>query len=381
MKLCTQQQKGKYMYTVNSITLPMLTSYLQHQKWQKLDVDLDLPITVWKNANFPTVTLRVPKNDSLSDYMQAINQVIKTLADTEQRTTKEILTSLNNQDTISIRVISNDVKNGTIPLNDGTLLFQSAESMIKSAASKIFSSIKKGTSKRQQIKEFMDSVLLGQTQVGSYAINIITPKTTHDTNQQDIAPVPTGKMINDTLYQALSSLKSSVETYKREDNILEFARASANGADARICHAIIQMSGTNKERDVEIKLIGEDPIQLKSDRSIYFSAQDIEPVEKAYNYLTGRDFVIKGGHYIGQIVALKKEPDSNSGKVTINTFVQEKPKKVSFILYGKDYEQAIDAHKLSHETYVQCVGDIHCTKTSAELSNVTSFSLIKQPTL
>ena len=147
------------MYTVNSITLPMLTSYLQHQKWQKLDVDLDLPITVWKNANFPTVTLRVPKNDSLSDYMQAINQVIKTLADTEQRTTKEILTSLNNQDTISIRVISNDVKNGTIPLNDGTLLFQSAESMIKSAASKIFSSIKKGTSKRQQIKEFMDSVL------------------------------------------------------------------------------------------------------------------------------------------------------------------------------------------------------------------------------
>ena len=64
-----------------------------------------------------------------------------------------------------------------------------------------------------------------------------------------------------------------------------------------------------------------------SDRSVYFPAQDIEPVQKAYNYLTGRDFVLKGGYCIGQIVALKKEPDSNSGKVTINTFVQGKPKK------------------------------------------------------
>ena len=227
----------------------------------------------------------------------------------------------------------------------------------------------------------MESVLLGQTQIGSYAINIITPKTIHDTKQLDLAPVPTGKMINDAIYKALSALKASVEKYKKEDDILEFAQASADGADAGICHAIVQMSGTNKERDVEIKLAGENTTHPKSERIVYFSAQDIEPVQKAYNYLTGRDFVIKGGHYIGQIVALKKEPDSNSGKVTINTFVQEKPKKVSFILSGDDYEQAIDAHKASHKTYVQCVGDIHCTRTSADLFNLTSFRVIEQPPL
>ena len=369
------------MYTVNNITLPMLTNYLKRQKWQKLDIALDLPITVWKHPDFPTVTLRVPQDESLLDYVSAIAQVVRVLAETEQCDEEEILTSLHNQDTISIRVIGDDVENGTIPLNDGALLFQSAESMIKSAASKIFIGAKKGISKKQRINEFMESVLLGQTQIGSYAINIITPKTIHDTKQLDLAPVPTGKMINDAIYKALSALKASVEKYKKEDNILEFAQASADGADAGICHAIVQMSGTNKERDVEIKLAGENTRHPKSERIVYFSAQDIEPVQKAYNYLTGRDFVIKGGHYIGQIVALKKEPDSNSGKVTINTFVQEKPKKVSFILSGDDYEQAIDAHKASHKTYVQCVGDIHCTRTSADLFNLTSFRVIEQPPL
>ena len=369
------------MYNVDSITLPMLTSYLEQRKWHHLDAKVDLPITVWKHPNVEAITLRVPKDTELADYKLAMARVIGDLATAENRSCAEILTAIHQQDTISIRVIGDDVENGTIPLNDGATLFQSAESMIKSAASKIFIGAKKGISKKQRINEFMESVLLGQTQIGSYAINIITPKTIHDTKQLDLAPVPTGKMINDAIYKALSALKASVEKYKKEDNILEFAQASADGADAGICHAIVQMSGTNKERDVEIKLAGENTRHPKSERIVYFSAQDIEPVQKAYNYLTGRDFVIKGGHYIGQIVALKKEPDSNSGKVTINTFVQEKPKKVSFILSGDDYEQAIDAHKASHKTYVQCVGDIHCTRTSADLFNLTSFGVIEQPPL
>lgn len=371
------------MYNVDSITLPMLTSYLEQRKWHYLNVKVDLPITVWKHPNVEAITLRVPKNTELADYKLAMARVIGDLATAENRSCAEILTAIHQQDTISIRVIGDDVENGTIPLNDGATLFQSAESMIKSAASKIFTSSKKvkGISKKQRINEFMESVLLGQTQIGSYAINIITPNTIHKTEQDDFAPAPTGAMINEAIYKALSSLKSSVEKYKQEDNILEFAHASADGADAGICHAIVQMSGTNQKRDVEIKLAGDSANHSKSHRSVYFSAEDIDPVHKAYNYLSGRDFVIKGGHYIGQIVALKKEPDSNSGKVTINTFVQEKPKKVSFILSGDDYEQAIDAHKASQKTYVQCVGDIHCTRTSADLFNLTSFGVIEQPPL
>ena len=138
------------MYTVNSITLRMLTRYLERQEWQKLDVVLDLPITVWRHPDFPDVTLRVPHDESLSDYKSAVAQVVKVLANAEKRTEEEILTSLHNQDTISIRVIGDDVENGTIPLNDGALLFQSAESMIKSAASKIFTGAKKGISKKQR---------------------------------------------------------------------------------------------------------------------------------------------------------------------------------------------------------------------------------------
>jgi len=64
----------------------MLTRYLERQEWQKLDVVLDLPITVWRHPDFPDVTLRVPHDESLSDYKSAVAQVVKVLANAEKRT-------------------------------------------------------------------------------------------------------------------------------------------------------------------------------------------------------------------------------------------------------------------------------------------------------
>lgn len=364
------------MYTVNSITLPMLTNYLQRKNWYRLDVKIDLPIDVWKHKDVANIALRVPQSQTLLDYKPAMQRVINELADIEDRSAEEILTTMHNQDTISIRVIGDDVENGTIPLNDGSTLFKSAEALVKSAAKKIFKG-KKGNTKTQQVNAFMDTVLLGQTQVGSYAINIITPATVTETDQVDFNPVPTGEMLNNAIYKALSSLKTAIHQYREKADILQFSNSSADGADVGICHAIVQMSGEKKERSVEIKL-GQSHVGI-DDRTVLFSAEEIQPVQEAYNFLSGKDYTLKAQHYVGQIAALKKEPESNRGKVTINAFILDKPKKISFVLTGNEYIQAIDAHKKAE--YVQCTGDVHVTKTSAEIINLTMFQVIAQPEL
>ena len=364
------------MYTVNSITLPMLTSYLKRKNWHQLDVEIDLPITVWKHRDIQNIALSVPQSPALSDYASAMKRIISELAIIEGCSAEEVLTAMHNQDTIRIRVIGDDVENGTIPLNDGSTLFKSAEALVKSAAKKMFKG-KKGNTKTQQVNAFMDTVLLGQTQVDSYAISIITPATVAETEQVDFNPVPTGEMLNSAIYKALSSLKSAIHQYREKDDILQFANSSSDGADVDICHAIVQMSGEKKERSVEIKL-GQNQAEI-DDRTVFFSAEEIQPVQEAYNFLSGRDYTLKAQHYVGQIAALKKEPDSNSGKVTINAFIFNKPKKISFILTGSEYALAIDAHKKAE--YVLCAGDIHVTRTSAEIIDLSIFKVIEQPEL
>ena len=119
------------------ITLSVLKNYLVRQHWRECDIKIDLPITFWKNEQFPEAELRLPNNENLSDYDSAIFRVVQELAFLEGCEVQELIVTLHSQDTINIRIVGDDVENGTIPLQDGALLFQSAESLIKSAVSKI----------------------------------------------------------------------------------------------------------------------------------------------------------------------------------------------------------------------------------------------------
>ena len=282
------------------ITLSVLKNYLVRQHWRECDIKIDLPITFWKNEQFPEAELRLPNNENLSDYDSAIFRVVQELAFLEGCEVQELIVTLHSQDTINIRIVGDDVENGTIPLQDGALLFQSAESLIKSAVSKILIATKK-MRKRQQIDEFMDSVRLGQTQHGSYAINIITPNTISETIQADYTPVTTSEILNDTIYKALQSLKVSVAKYQKDDDIQIFEYSKIEGADLGICNALLAMSGENQERDVEINLSSGASEYKYSKRTVYFTAPEMKPVAKAVDYLSGRNYVLKNQLFIGQI--------------------------------------------------------------------------------
>ena len=234
------------------ITLSVLKNYLVRQHWRECDIKIDLPITFWKNEQFPEAELRLPNNENLSDYDSAIFRVVQELAFLEGCEVQELIVTLHSQDTINIRIVGDDVENGTIPLQDGALLFQSAESLIKSAVSKILIATKK-MRKRQQIDEFMDSVRLGQTQHGSYAINIITPNTISETIQADYTPVTTSEILNDTIYKALQSLKVSVAKYQKDDDIEIFEYSKIEGADLGICNALLAMCSGLIQQDTFLR--------------------------------------------------------------------------------------------------------------------------------
>lgn len=364
---------------MNTISLSNLKKYLLDNQWIRLDAPAHFPVELWRNNEISNITLRVPCDIDLNDYQEAINRVLKDLSIVYHKDMQDIVNSINFQENIMIRVVADDVNNGTIPLSDGATLFQSAESLIKSAASKLFSNKNHGLSKREIIDEFMNTVRLGQTQVGSYIINIIPPENNLLHKSQFHLDTIQVEEINTVLYNALESLKKSISLYIENDRVEEFDLSRKYGADAAICHSLIQMSGAQKNRDIEIVLNTRYVNSVEKKSSIYFYSSEMESVQIAYDYFSGRDYLIKNGHYIGLIVQLKKEIETNFGKVTISTHYNGKPKKISLILNEEQYQSAIDAHK--RQNYVQCIGDVHFTKTTAHMTDMKQFSVIETPEL
>ena len=79
-------------------------------------------------------------------------------------------------DLVRIRVFHNDVDAGTIPINDGVLLNIRARDLMTSAVMSTASKRRHFMGKRSpEVKAYIDSLRLGQTEVGSYIVNIIAP--------------------------------------------------------------------------------------------------------------------------------------------------------------------------------------------------------------
>ena len=80
-----------------------------------------------------------------------------------------------------MRVIGADTALGTIPINDGVLLFTKAKDLLCAAALSMYSRRKQFSGQLpKDAKTYLDSLLLcraslGQTEIGSYVVNVIAP--------------------------------------------------------------------------------------------------------------------------------------------------------------------------------------------------------------
>lgn len=92
------------MCDVDNMTLPMLNAYLEKKGWHCLEnIEIDLPVFVWKHPKIEGIALRVPKNTELADYRAAMKRVIKDLAAAGRRKENEVLQGICRQDGTGIQ--------------------------------------------------------------------------------------------------------------------------------------------------------------------------------------------------------------------------------------------------------------------------------------
>lgn len=359
--------------TLKSICPEQLRAYLLQTGWIS-DSKIGEIATVWHRDSESEFEYEVllPERVELRDYKDRIADAILSISAFEKRAELKILKDIANyfSDTISIRVVHNDVENGTIPLEDGVKLFEKAKDLLSSAA---MSTISKKRyffgSRPSEASNFLSKVRLGQTEIGSYVVNVVVPLDTQNINDL-IDSKSFSRHVTTTLGKGLSSLKSLTESPKSDSKIFE--ALVSNGVSANMCDALVGLSGEQRNRgfDIGISFSASEDIEISSVISYSFSSNDVPAIEKVSEYLK-ENYVIDNATISGPVKKLDRPNSEDDGTVTIEAFVGDRDRSVSFELSSNEYHEAILAH--DQKLVVEISGDIHIGPRSARMLNPNGF--------
>lgn len=368
--------------TLAQITPEQLSGYLSLNGWVE-DAKIRDIASIWhRPSDEDQADFEILKPDvrGIKDYVARVNDLIRVLSVYEQRKANEVFNDIVNllADVVHIRVVHEDIENGSIPLEDGILLFEKARDLFISAT---LSSLNKkkffSGNRSNEVLDLIDKARLGQTEVGSYVINIIAPLEDNiDESPSLYERVSFSRVVTTTLASSLGAVMSSIQEYRKTRNPNVFDRAVEDGLSANLCDALIGLTGQKNSRDVDIYLsFSKSQRPLKELKTKYSFKSEIVPyLSQASEYLKG-SYIKSDFEISGFVKKLDREKDSDDGSITVTTFVDGKERNVVFDLPEVEYLEAIHAHESRH--VVECVGNLHVSPRSCKLFDVRAFRVIR----
>jgi hypothetical protein len=224
-------------------------------------------------------------------------------------------------------------------------------------------------------QNFISDLRLGQTEVGSYIVNIIAPLSKYLVNDSNLESSSLSRAVLTNLSRGLVALDLAVKKYISSEEITVFEATINDGVSANLCDALIGISGQSKNRDFNISLklgLSENYDQeIKFDHN--FNADKISIIERASEYFKG-NYIIENYEVSGPVVRMDHESSEEFGVIKVSTALVDGQKNVSIQLSIDSYWEAHSAHKAGES--VVCKGDLHVSPRSANLLNPTGFRVI-----
>lgn len=369
---------------LSMITESMISRYLVTGGWI-LDGSVGRVATIWHRPEQGSRDAEVllPRQAEARDYHDRLNDALDSLAEFENRTLNAVVESIVNLavDLVSVQVVHSDVEGGTIPLEDGVLLNMRSRDLMTAAVLSALSKRRHFSGTRPpEATDYLGRLRLGQTQIGSYVVNIIVPIETLETDQEQMEKTTFSRMVSRNLASGLSALQDAVLTYKLNEDLSVFDTAISNGASANMCDALIGLSGENRTRAFSVSISPSEIDRETEDfsRRFEFTAEDVEIVKAASEYYKD-NYVLENKLVRGYVKRLDRLPDVEIGSVTITTDINGAEKNVSFELLLDEYIEAIHAHE--GKLLVECAGDIHVSPRAAKLLNASGFRVLRNDDL
>lgn len=370
----TKDEVGQQVLGVDSARV---AAYLQDSGWRH-DGDIGGLATIWHRPepDRNDAEIILPLSEVVLDFRARMIDVFVALTDFERRSLAQIVKDILGYfaDHVRIRIFHTDVDEGTIPLNDGVMLNFRARDLMAAAAMSTTSKQRHFSGKRsKEANEYIDSLRLGQTEIGSYIVNVLAPVPVVPP-EQAFETVPMSRVVTENLRSGLEALSLAIERFSSGRELSVFDEAIPNGVSANMCDALVGFSGAQKQRGFEISITPSRVLEFASSvQTFRFDVDAVKMMVDASAYYKD-DYVLPAYTIVGTIKRLDRPLGDEVGTVTVDAQVGGVEKHVAIQLGPEEYLEAVNAHK--QRAAVRCYGDLHVKARTATLLNPSGFEVL-----
>ena len=331
-------------YDLAKIKPPTLIAYADRGGWQHIEPYGDVGDIYVLNKSTPNII--IPNSQDLGDYSSVLHRVIEIMADAEERDWDSVARDLILADTNQVRVRLVDAyEDGSISAQAGVTLIQNSWKMIVAAARSAWKPepVFKGGIE-SEIRGYLSSVRLGQTEMGSFVVNLFSPSQPAVDTSLRLGESFSDKVVG-TLVSGLEATREIVpylDDFHSSQILEEYVY---HGMSANMCDAvagILSKSG-NAGLEVSVNWAIESYASGNKTRSVAFDKSYARLIRRAASTLKEQP-EFPDAQLIGKVTALAKRDADRYGKVSIQGYVGDEILSVNMNLGNSDYIKASSAH-------------------------------------
>ena len=374
---------------IEALRLGDVQLYLTSRGWVARHDDPSQNAVEYQNPSFPKVELLLPTNRDVGDFVLRMADIVVGLATIEKRSAFEILNDLSRPsgDVFRLRVVAPDSTLGNLPLDEGLHFMRGGRDLLLAAA---FSTVRPQSLHPQkmprEVRDFLKSCRLGQTERGSFVATIITPVPPEIQKVMDFLDTdsrarlePYPRRVTIGLMSTLGFVSESIRA-GRPERILDGVE---RGVSANFCEALKAMKprGDQSRLDISVSWArnrGKAPDGVP--QSVSFPQETFAFIEEAGRELRVRTFA-KPTKYSGKLIGTEwvNRPfnPEQVGRIIISTEVAGESAKLKVDLASEDFNRACAA--LTRAPRVTVTGIIRNEVKSREyeLSEPLDFDVLE----
>lgn len=326
--------------------------------------------------------IQVPQRGNDRDVAVMMEEVLRKLAEIEERQLDEVSQDLRNPfaDALRLRVKSRMADSGTLPLIEGLKLFEGGRKLLISAAcSTVMPQAFYPRKSLKPVEEFIKKCQVGQTAIGSYVASILCPPLAPSSPSlfdgvDDVPPFE--RSVTQNLMTSLGVLSESVQT--GDASLIE--NGVDKGVSADLCDALSSITPPDDDAVLQIELSWS-PVRPQSSQLVpslaRFAAPDLGFIQNAGKKL--REKTIRHDTVEGRIVSLREQSmlmKELGRTVEIRARIDDRPATVRFGLDEDQYRIACDAYR--DQKLVRVTGTLRRDEKSKfyDVQQVESFEVL-----
>ena len=349
----------------------VFSNFLLNHGWTS-DASINDAATIYHTLAHPSAEVVLPTSRNTKGYQELLIVAfsrISTLYDTDHRKTLNSIVD-SQEDNIRIRIIHEDVQHGSIQLENGLKLIQGARELMASSALSTKQKKRMYIGKMpEDVKEYTDHLRLGQTEVGSYIINVFS-KIRKPRELQLFEQPSFDRQVTLQTIRSVEALRTSAADFAKNQQYEVFDEVVEDGVNANVCKAVLDLGGVKANQNVNIEVQIMNPIEVKDEiHNTHFPTRLFGAIEHAHDYFMDKDYQADV-EIVGFVFKLARDEDEEAGVVNVSTNIQDKTRKVKVYLSEDQYEVAISAHR--DQELVAIRGDLRIEPRRAEMINVAS---------